>query len=819
MELNVDQLRIVNNRPNGHMLIKGVAGSGKTTVAVAKIPMLIRQYMESSDKILFVTYNKTLINYTEYLLNDIDTDQNIFFSFDRQKQLLVKTIDSIIYSLNLKLSPKRELQYDGPKNGYLLKNLFLQAMSAVREKYPELTLIADSNYTFINEEVDWLKSCRYTERETYLNIDRHGRMSSGNNRYRLAKNSSERNAIFDIFITYEALLEKNNVTDGKTAALLVLDALNNGTLKTDTYRHIIVDESQDLTRVQLEILKHLYASETSDSCIMFIADVAQSIYTQSWLSNQSFKSIGFDMSGKSNILSRNYRTTYEIAQAAYSLIEKDETIADSDIFVKPVAIERHGSAPFYKHYATITDEATAIAGQIKKLSSKYSLKDIVITAANNNYLSQLKDILIREGIRCEIFRRDSINFNAEVVRLYTLHSIKGLEFPVLFIAGISEHVLPYSEEQLQIGRKLLYVGMTRARNLLYLSSAMKPSVYMNEIDLSLLLCTDTNLSPVYKVPVDEYRFTDKIKDINSNEEIVRQWFINELIGRFDYPENTITIEYPVQSYSKRGFADIAVLLPKNGIVRPYMLIETKQPGEDLDRAFKQLLDYSSSCPEAEYLVVTDGFNTNMFRTGHLGLEPVMTLPSYIHNAEKSYKTYHYLSYPHKYSYSYELNTEDASDIIIKEAGLFTNHSSVNNTPNQPEEALYCNHYDELAILGEVAAGNLKYANEEFLGSFLFPDLFNISSKDCFLLKVNGDSMINFGIDNGDHVVIRRQSHALNGDIVVAGKTGTDEVTLKQYTNFSGIIGLTPGNAKYEPIMIPEQELFINGILVGVLKEG
>jgi hypothetical protein len=60
------------------------------------------------------------------------------------------------------------------------------------------------------------------------------------------------------------------------------------------------------------------------SSLLFIADTAQSIYSHSWLTKgRSFASIGFDMTGKSNILAKNYRTTTQIAQASYSLIEND----------------------------------------------------------------------------------------------------------------------------------------------------------------------------------------------------------------------------------------------------------------------------------------------------------------------------------------------------------------------------------------------------------------------------------------------------------------------------------------------------------------
>ena len=73
MRLNVEQRRIIENKPNGHVLVKGVAGSGKTTVAVHKIPFLLNDYTyEKDDKILVITYNKSLINYIKYIYEEIE---------------------------------------------------------------------------------------------------------------------------------------------------------------------------------------------------------------------------------------------------------------------------------------------------------------------------------------------------------------------------------------------------------------------------------------------------------------------------------------------------------------------------------------------------------------------------------------------------------------------------------------------------------------------------------------------------------------------------------------------------------------------------
>ena len=798
MELNADQLRIVNNKPNGHVLIKGVAGSGKTTVAVSKLPMLINHYMAQKDKILFVTYNKTLIQYTEYLIKDMNIQQNIFFEFNRKTQLEIKTIDAIVYKYCQMLKLNRIL----PKPAES-RNIMLRAISEVKKNYPNTELISEKNYAFLNEEIEWLKACEYIERETYLNIDRVGRMSRGENKYRLQKNSAERNAIFDIYLWYEEFMRKQGFIDFKTSALKVLEAFREGWLKPENYRHIIVDESQDLSRVQLEIIKYLYPSDREDASIIFIADVSQSIYTQSWLSGQSFKSIGFDMSGKSNILSKNYRTTFEIAKAAYSLIENDENIKENDIFVKPVAIERYGEKPYYKHYNNLEQETNAISKRIKHLITKgYSLKDIVITAANKVCLENIKMALIKNGIDAALFDKAEPDFDEDKIRLFTLHSVKGLEFPVLFIPCINEGVLPLKDDEISVGRRLLYVGMTRAKQELYLSSSDKESVFISELDKTLLSSDQTEIVSLYKVDISEYLFTDKVKDIYSREEMVRQWFIRELIDKKQYTESEIEIEYPVQAFSSTGYADIVVHRVIDNKRVPYIMAEIKQPGEDMNRAMKQLVSYVRCCPTIEFIVATDGSDT-VIRNVKDNYNIVETLPVYNGHITNLYKKFTYLMLGNRKEYAYEINCEDTEEIIVRDKAS--------------NAVMDLNDYINVNVIGQVAAGVLRYANQEYLGRCKLPALFVSGKDEFFMLEVNGDSMINFDINDKDFVIVKSQNYAKNEDIVVAGKRGSNEVTLKKYHNFNGTVGLMAGNPNYESIMIPEHEIFVNGVVVGVLK--
>lgn len=97
MQLNVEQKRIIEAKPNGHVLVKGVAGSGKTTVAVHRIPLLLSNYCHAKDdKVLMVTFNKSLTRYVEYIYNKIqkekESEQLTLLYQDNGNKLEIKTI-------------------------------------------------------------------------------------------------------------------------------------------------------------------------------------------------------------------------------------------------------------------------------------------------------------------------------------------------------------------------------------------------------------------------------------------------------------------------------------------------------------------------------------------------------------------------------------------------------------------------------------------------------------------------------------------------------------------------------------------------------
>lgn len=118
----------------------------------------------------------------------------------------------------------------------------------------------------------------------------------------------------------------------------------------------------------------------------------------------------------------------------------------------------------------------------------------------------------------------------------------------------------------------------------------------------------------------------------------------------------------------------------------------------------------------------------------------------------------------------------------------------------------------LPLVGQVAAGAPLLAEQNVEGYVEVPALLRRGDDD-FLLRIEGDSMIDAGIHSGDLIVVHQQATAENGDIVVA--LVGDEATTKRFFREAGRIRLQPENELYEPIILDEVDLV--GKVVGVLR--
>lgn len=140
--------------------------------------------------------------------------------------------------------------------------------------------------------------------------------------------------------------------------------------------------------------------------------------------------------------------------------------------------------------------------------------------------------------------------------------------------------------------------------------------------------------------------------------------------------------------------------------------------------------------------------------------------------------------------------------------------------NRVIELLVDNEYEEkdiidVPLLGKVTAGSpieaIEMPDEYFsLPAYLIP-----ARKEVFTLRVQGTSMIEAGINDGDIVIVQKQNTAQNGDMVVA-MTEENEVTLKTYYKENGYFRLQPENSTMDPIIL--DKVYIVGKAIGLYRK-
>ena len=165
----------------------------------------------------------------------------------------------------------------------------------------------------------------------------------------------------------------------------------------------------------------------------------------------------------------------------------------------------------------------------------------------------------------------------------------------------------------------------------------------------------------------------------------------------------------------------------------------------------------------------------------------------------SIESYEYINLKDNRKIEFICDSDIPSEIYVTNEGSEDIEEDVRNVP----------------VYNETAAGKPILINGSLEDTFYIPNLWTRSYQDIFLLKIKGDSMINRNINNGDYILINKQSSANIGDIVAVDIDGN--ATLKTYKTMGGKILLIPENDDYEPIILDQDQLSILGIAIGVIK--
>ena len=264
----------------------------------------------------------------------------------------------------------------------------------------------------------------------------------------------------------------------------VIDSVNKCQIPSAQYGAVLIDEGHDFEADWLRLIIRMLDPATNSLLLLY--DDAQSLYGKRRELDFSFKSVGIQARGRTTILRVNYRNTNEIFGGAYDFADellKPVAAEDDGIpLVQPEMAGRHGPAPQLVHLASPKSETEYIAGQLVALHAQGTPWNHMAVLYRAAFMGEkIAAALALREIPCE-WLKDSRTKRFEPlhdsVKVMTLHSSKGLEFPVVVIAGLGQ--LPYKQDDIAAEARLLYVGMTRATDRL-LMTASSDSVFVQKL--------------------------------------------------------------------------------------------------------------------------------------------------------------------------------------------------------------------------------------------------------------------------------------------------------------------------------------------------
>lgn len=450
LDLSADQEKVVSAQANGVLLIKGVAGSGKTTVGVYRALHLSRNMEFFTKKpILFLTYNETLTN----VVNEI------FLELTHKKE-----------HANIKGRIKVSTLRDWCCN-YLQGGL----CSYSQEKADALLASCIGRIVPHDADYDFLKQENFIHVEISQVVKGRGIENWG--QYRSVSRTGRgqplgegaRKLIWDIYLAYQGKLKEKSVWD---EADLILEAFKKVKAERDfePYPEVVVDEAQDLPPKALELAALLAGGGRSHG-LCLLADPSQSIYYR----GISWKDANVQIhSSRVKTLRRNFRNTRQILEVAKAVSKADPNRSLEEA-LEPESTDRLGLKP---HVYYVPDQSEQDLKFMKELILNYCgenrnrLGDIAVLYRSKEKAQVVRDFLRKADIPVRHFREDSFRVFEDDIKVITINSAKGLEFPVVILMNIDEGVLPRNLDHirdkddyavaLRSERKLFYVGLTRA---------------------------------------------------------------------------------------------------------------------------------------------------------------------------------------------------------------------------------------------------------------------------------------------------------------------------------------------------------------------
>ena len=256
----------------------------------------------------------------------------------------------------------------------------------------------------------------------------------------------------------------------------VIAAAEKGEIPTAQYGAVMIDEGHDFEPEWLKLVVSMVDPDTNSLLLLY--DDAQSIYSKKSQLDFSLSSVGVQARGRTTVLKLNYRNTDEILGFAYRFacryLSPHDEGEDHVPLVVPESAGRHGPPPAVKIFSCYEEEARYVAHIFGRLHDEQGVawSDMCVTYRSNWMGEKLQKAFQASGLPIQWLgnakAKKQFSPGADSVKLMTMHSSKGLEFPVVAVSGVG--YMPGDGADKVSEAKLLYVAMTRSTEKLLLTS-------------------------------------------------------------------------------------------------------------------------------------------------------------------------------------------------------------------------------------------------------------------------------------------------------------------------------------------------------------
>jgi len=468
-----DQNAVIRNETAPVMVIQGVAGSGKTSIALHRIAFLLYRYRETiaAKDVLIISPNKVFADYIsnvlpelgeehipemgmEELAADLLDNRYTFQTFFDQVSALLETHNPAFIE---RIQFKSSFEFLSKLNQYLLhieNNYFNWAELRVAKTVVPVAIMQQKFRTY--HRVPLLKRFALVANDIRAYVrDAAGRKLTGQEKATIGEalpRLFKFNNVLDLYRDFYRWIgrpelfkldHRMNLEYADVFALIYLRIRLEGITAYDHVKHLLVDEMQDYTPVQYAVLSRLFLCRKT-----ILGDVSQTVNPYSASSAETIERV-FPQADVVKLY-RSYRSTVEITAFAQRITPNPNIIP----------LERHGPEPALARFSSKDEELEAIQQIITefKTSENHSLGIICKTLRQAEEAYQA---LEAPGVH--LLTDESTSFKEGAI-ITTAHLAKGLEFDAVVVPFASAR-----NYRTEVDKSMLYVACTRAMHQLTLT--------------------------------------------------------------------------------------------------------------------------------------------------------------------------------------------------------------------------------------------------------------------------------------------------------------------------------------------------------------